>query len=526
MPYGPRCSTRYCNSMKHTQQSVSGSLQELGHWTQRWLPHGSALGRRLYSKLYGSRWETVQIWPHAPQLRDRKERDLIRALLPSDGVFLDIGANSGAYSHWAAQQLSEQGVVLAIEADVQTHQVLQENVLPATNRAQCRMYLENVGLSNTGTLALVSLMSVVKKHGLGRVDFMQINIDGFDLKVLSKFFADCNTVENRELRPRHVLIEIEDGRRARDREYTRNLKSLLEENGYSEFCGGQNSLYTDATRIRLRPLPPNPMVSIVTPSYNTGAYLAETLRSVQNQDYPHVEHIVLDANSTDQTLDVLAQFPSVRVVKGAPAGMCEKVNLGLSMARGDIVAWLCADDLYLPEAISKAVDALKNNPEAALVYCNSMEVDEHTVEICRTRSRPTSHQQLVHEHGYIPLPTVFIRREALEAVGPVDVRFQLVSDWDLWIRISRIFPLLYVDDWWAAFRRRPGQLSDTFTFTVWLQGRRMVRSYGAPFVPRRPLSYWGRMVSRAMGIIRKRIVRALGTKLRGGAGEAERHADS
>lgn len=272
----------------------------------------------------------------------------------------------------------------------------------------------------------------------------------------------------------------------------------------------------------MRPLPQTPLVSIVTPSYNTGRYIAETLRSVQDQAYPCVEHIVLDSGSTDETLEVLAQFPSVTVVRGAPAGMCEKVNLGFSLARGDVVAWLCADDYYLPGAISKAVDALKENPDAAVVYCNDLRVNEHSVEIRRILCRQTGHRQLVQDQNYVSSPTAFIRREALDAVGPVDVHFPFVADWDLWIRISRCFRILYVDDWWAAFRERAGQISDTYRFTVWLQGRQMTRTHGAACFLPPSWTYWRRMISRAVVIIRARAFRAINSKLRDVSDDAGR----
>jgi len=264
----------------------------------------------------------------------------------------------------------------------------------------------------------------------------------------------------------------------------------------------------------VRILPQAPLVTVVTPSYNTGRYIAETVRSVRDQTYPYVEHIVLDSGSTDETLEVLKQFPSIKLITGAPAGLCEKLNLGFSLARGDVVAWLCADDFYLPEAIAKAVEALKQNPDAALVYCNDLRVDEHSVELGRTRRRQTEHRQLVQDQNYVPPQTVFMRREALEAIGPVDARFPLVADWDLWIRISQRFAIHYVDDWWAAFRERPGQLSDTYRFTVWLQGRQMTRMHGAASFLPRSWAYWRRMLSRAAVITRARASRAIQSRLR------------
>jgi glycosyltransferase involved in cell wall biosynthesis len=265
--------------------------------------------------------------------------------------------------------------------------------------------------------------------------------------------------------------------------------------------------------IQLMPLPDLPLVTIVTPSYNTGQFIAETLRSVRDQAYPRVEHIVLDSGSTDETLEILKQFPNVTLITNAPASMCDKVNLGFSLARGDVVAWLCADDYYCPGAIEKAVDALKQNPDTALVYCNDLRVDEQSVEIRRAPSRQTRHRELVQEQNYLPHPTVFMRREALAAAGTVDGRFPLVCDWDLWIRISRRFVIRYVDDWWAAYRERAGQLNQTYWYSAWTQGRKMTRMHGAGFFRPYSLSAWYRKLSRAAGIIHAGARRAIHARL-------------
>lgn len=257
-----------------------------------------------------------------------------------------------------------------------------------------------------------------------------------------------------------------------------------------------------------------PLVSIVTPSYNTGRFIEETLRSVENQDYPRIEHIVLDSGSTDETPEILERFPSLRLISPAPAGMCEKVNHGFSIAKGDIVGWLCADDYYLPGAIVKAVEALKRNPDAALVYCNDLRVDEDSVEIRRERGKQAGFRELLDERCYVPLPTAFMRREALQRVGPVDQRYPLVSDWDLFIRISREFPILHVDDWWGAFRERPGQLSAVHKYAMWSQGRKMTREHGARFFSPLFWDYWRGKSSRAILMLRRRQFHVFNSKLR------------
>ena len=98
-------------------------------------------------------------------------------------------------------------------------------------------------------------------------------------------------------------------------------------------------------------------MTIVTPSLNTGRFIERTIRGVLDQTYPGtIEHIVLDSGSTDETPEILARYPSVRVVRPAPDGVTEKVNLGFELAQGDVLGWVNADDFYLPHAVARAVE--------------------------------------------------------------------------------------------------------------------------------------------------------------------------
>lgn len=265
---------------------------------------------------------------------------------------------------------------------------------------------------------------------------------------------------------------------------------------------------------RMKELPEAPLVSVVTPSLNTGRFIEETLRSVQAQDYPRVEHTVLDSGSTDETHAILARFPSVRVIAPAPGGLTEKVNLGFSLAEGEILAWLNADDFYLPGAITKAVAALRANPDSALVYCNYLHVDENSVEIDRERSKQAGFRELIQERNYVPHQTVFFRREVLEAIGELDTRFPLVQDWDFWIRISKEFPIVYVDDWWGAFRVSRGQRSDVHKYAFWSQGRRLSRLHGGSFFSPLFWSYWRGKLTRALRMLARGDLRTFAWKLR------------
>lgn len=251
----------------------------------------------------------------------------------------------------------------------------------------------------------------------------------------------------------------------------------------------------------MTPLPETPLVTIVTPSYNMGAFIEETVKSVQQQDWPRIEHIVLDSGSKDGTLEILARYPSVRLIKDGPPSLTGKINAGFAMARGEIVAWMNADDFYLPGAVTKAVNALKRTPEAAAVYCNVLQVDEESVETDRWRTRQVGWREML-TNNYTPLETLFLRKEAVEQVGPLTDRYPLVQDWDLFIRISKRFPMLYVDDWWSAYRYRLQQRSDFYKYECWTQSRQMTREHGAHLLPLLR-DYWGTKARRAVLMVRR-----------------------
>ncbi len=117
-------------------------------------------------------------------------------------------------------------------------------------------------------------------------------------------------------------------------------------------------------------------VSVVTPCFNPGKHLAATIQSVLSQDYPHVEYLVMDAGSTDGTLDLLRSFGDrVRWISEPDHGQADAINRGFSRATGQILAWLNADDTYAPGAIGAAAKFLSEQPGVAMVYGNADFID-------------------------------------------------------------------------------------------------------------------------------------------------------
>jgi glycosyltransferase involved in cell wall biosynthesis len=118
------------------------------------------------------------------------------------------------------------------------------------------------------------------------------------------------------------------------------------------------------------------LVSIVTPCLNSARFVRETIESVAAQDYPRIEHIVVDGGSTDGTLEILARYAGLTVITGPDRGAADAINRGFREARGEYFNYLNADDVLLPSAISAAVKALEEVPDAAGVYGDASWIDE------------------------------------------------------------------------------------------------------------------------------------------------------
>lgn len=184
----------------------------------------------------------------------------------------------------------------------------------------------------------------------------------------------------------------------------------------------------------------DPLVSVVVPSWNKGRFLRPCLESLLRQTYPHVEIIVQDNCSTDETPDLLANYgPRLSQVVCEPdEGQSDALHRGFERARGDILAWLNADDLLMPDAIERAVAAFQQDATRDVVYGHCALVDEdgqflryfHEVQ-------PFSAALLQNRLNYIAQPSTFFTRRAYEAIGGIDRALHYVMDWDLWCRFAR-----------------------------------------------------------------------------------------
>jgi len=196
------------------------------------------------------------------------------------------------------------------------------------------------------------------------------------------------------------------------------------------------------------------LISIVTPSYNQAHYIEKTIQSVLSQDYPHIEHLIVDGGSTDSTIDVIKKYEDKLAwsVSEKDKGQTDAINKGFSRATGDVLAWINSDDTYEPGAISAAVKYLREHPKVGMVYGDCNYINESGQVIGKFNSAQTNYRRLRQGYTRIPQQTMFFRAGLWKQVGPLDPSFYFAMDYDLWTRISARAEIKYVPQTWANFR--------------------------------------------------------------------------
>ena len=210
-----------------------------------------------------------------------------------------------------------------------------------------------------------------------------------------------------------------------------------------------------------------PLVSIVTPCLNSEAFIEETILSVAGQTYPHVEHIVIDGGSTDRTVEIIQGHEASisSWVSEADDGQDDALRKGFALATGDILAWINADDVYPPDAIESAVDALQRSG-ADFVYGNMATIDAEGRDTGVWRRWPFmpffSRQGVLYEHFPISQPAAFWTRDIYERVGGIDPSYLHCMDADLKVRFALAGARFrFVRKVLVAFRIHPASKTST-----------------------------------------------------------------
>jgi glycosyltransferase involved in cell wall biosynthesis len=210
-----------------------------------------------------------------------------------------------------------------------------------------------------------------------------------------------------------------------------------------------------------------PLLSVITPARNMARYLPYTLDSVAALRTPH-EHIVVDGASEDGSVDLLEarEDPHLSWVSEPDTGQTNAVNKGLRMARGELLAWINADDAYIPEVVDRAIEHLEGNPGVGAIFGAVKYVDEHG-EVFRTLVPPKfSWRRYLYFGAFVTTPTIIWRRELLEQAPSLDERYVDAADYDFFLRLLRGARVDRIDEPMLNFRYHPTSKTTT---DVWTQ---------------------------------------------------------
>jgi glycosyltransferase involved in cell wall biosynthesis len=227
-----------------------------------------------------------------------------------------------------------------------------------------------------------------------------------------------------------------------------------------------------------------PTITVVTPSFNAAATIEETLRSVRVQDYPHVEHLVVDGASTDGTVEILERAGDVRFVSEPDRGLSHAMNKGVDLAGGSIVGWLNADDVYLPGALRAVGEAFAAHPDAEWATGRCLIVDGAGREIRRGATAYKNvllrrySRWLYLTQNFISAPATFARREAYQR-HRFREDYAISMDYDVFLQLAQAGDPIVLDRDLACFRMMEGTLSMSSFERQFAEHAEQARAHGA-----------------------------------------------
>lgn len=222
---------------------------------------------------------------------------------------------------------------------------------------------------------------------------------------------------------------------------------------------------------------PQLQLSVIIPSFNQAQYLEQTLLSIIDQNIENIEIIVMDGGSTDGSVDIIKQYAHKLSywVSEPDRGQSHAINKGFARAKGDIIAWLNSDDLYLHDTLSTVLGAFNSNPDIDLIYADVINFDENRKEQYYTvpkfepfdfLSRVTIHQ-----------PAVFWRKKIFEKIGYLDESLHYVMDYDYWTRIFFSFNTLKINKPLAKFRVHAASKTSSNPSVMYLEWRKVISRF-------------------------------------------------
>ena len=187
-------------------------------------------------------------------------------------------------------------------------------------------------------------------------------------------------------------------------------------------------------------------ISIITPSYNQGQFIEETILSVLNQTYKNIEYIIVDGGSTDNTMEIVDKYKDRIdiIISEKDKGQSDAINKGFKLASGKLIGWLNSDDIMYPNCVEEIVKLYQQHPDGSIYYPSSINyVDSQGKPFYIRKRFITGKNYLLNTDFVVIQPGSFYEREALRKVNYVDESIYYCMDLDLWLRLLEAGKIYY-----------------------------------------------------------------------------------
>ena len=222
-----------------------------------------------------------------------------------------------------------------------------------------------------------------------------------------------------------------------------------------------------------------PKISIVTVSYNQAEFIEQNILSVINQNYPNVEHIIIDAGSTDGTVEILKKYDKhINWISEPDNGQSDGLNKGFKKATGDIIGWINSDDNLSDNSLIKVGKFFEDNPNEIAVIGNQAFIDENSNFLRVVKSQTYTYDFVLNHARGITQNSTFFKKEVFDKIGYLNESLHYAMDTDLFIRIASLKDIPYIDETLAEFRIQPNTKTAEGSHKFAMELLKIRKSYG------------------------------------------------